>query len=145
MRKDEDLLPLFLMREKSMGKKSLWAAYIAVLPKKIPLPVSFDEDELSAIQVRGQRGGRERREEMNRTVYCVFCIVRHVLCTAQHTTSIPCIVQYTVYFVLCTMCAVSHLYPLFSIIVLSSILTSPNITLTSPFLPLCHRAHRFPL
>ena len=75
MRKDEDLLPLFLMREKSMGKKSLWAAYIAVLPKKIPLPVSFDEDELSAIQVRGQRGGRERREEMNRTVYCVFCIV----------------------------------------------------------------------
>jgi hypothetical protein len=62
VRKDEDLLPLFLMREKSMGKKSLWAAYIAVLPKKIPLPVSFDEDELSAIQVRGQ-GERERERE----------------------------------------------------------------------------------
>lgn len=80
IRSEEDLLALFLIRERALGKSSAWAPYIEVrnarcrthwwlclqvtcvanatavacqvLPKELPLPVFYSRAELEALQVR---------------------------------------------------------------------------------------------
>ncbi|XP_004346792.1 hypothetical protein CAOG_05107 [Capsaspora owczarzaki ATCC 30864] len=46
----DDLLALFLLREKALGARSAWAPYIEILPKKLSNLLFFNDGELAQLQ-----------------------------------------------------------------------------------------------
>jgi hypothetical protein len=49
-KKWEIRLALLLLYEKSLGSQSLWAPYLAVLPRSFGLPLTFSEEEVAELQ-----------------------------------------------------------------------------------------------
>ena len=62
LRDDEDLVALFILREKAKGSNSRFEPYLSVLPKRVPLTMFFSDSELKALQSPKRVSEAKKRE-----------------------------------------------------------------------------------